>query len=145
MPVNAKTEFDIDAPPAVIMEILLDVESLPDWSGPLKKAEILSEHADGSPEKVKLELQALGMTDHQLLNYSWTENTCTWDLIEADQLSHQHGQYTVTPQGDGSHIEFELEVDLKIKLPGLLVKQAQKTALNTAQKGLKEEAKRRLG
>lgn len=144
MPVNAKTEFDIDAPPAVIMEILLDVESLPDWSGPHKKAEVLDEYDDGSPKKVKLELQAFGMTDHQLLTYSWTENTCTWDLIEADQLTHQHGQYTVTPKGEGSHIEFDLEVDLKIKLPGLLVKQAQKTALNTAQKGLKEEAKRRL-
>ncbi|MBA4023450.1 MAG: cyclase [Gordonia sp.] len=144
MPVNAKTEFDIDAPPTVIMEILMDVEALPDWSGPHKKAEIVDEHEDGSPKTVKLELQAVGMTDHQLLNYTWTENTCTWDLIEADQLSHQHGQYTVTPKGEGSHIAFELEVDLKIKLPGLIVKQAQKTALNTAQKGLKEEAKRRL-
>lgn len=144
MPVNAKTEFDIDAPPAVIMEILLDVEALPDWSGPHKKAEVLEEYEDGSPKKVKLELQAIGMTDHQLLDYSWTENTCTWDLVEADQLSKQHGRYTVTPKGDGSHVEFELEVELKIKLPGLLVKQAQKTALNTAQKGLKEEAKRRL-
>ena len=33
MPVNAKTEFDIDAPPAVVMEILMDVEALPQWSG----------------------------------------------------------------------------------------------------------------
>lgn len=145
MPVNAKTEFDIDAPPAVVMEILMDVEALPHWSGPHKKVEILEEHADGSPKKVKLELQAIGLTDHQVLDYSWTENTCTWDMIEANQLSYQHGQYTLTPKGDKTHVEFVLDVELKVKLPGLIVKQAQKTALNTAQKGLKEEAKRRQG
>jgi uncharacterized protein YndB with AHSA1/START domain len=143
MPVNAKTEFDIAAPPAVVMEILMDVESLPEWSGPHKKVEILDEHEDGAPKTVKLQLQAVGQTDHQVLNYTWTDTTCRWELIESDQLSHQQGMYTVTPSGDGSHVAFELEVELKLKLPGLVVKQAQKMALSTAQKGLKEEARRR--
>ncbi|MEJ9077187.1 MULTISPECIES: SRPBCC family protein [Gordonia] len=143
MAVSASTEFDIDAPPSVIMEILLDVESLPEWSGPHKSAKIITEHEDGSPARVEASVSAVGMTDDQVLDYTWTDNSCSWSLVESSQLSEQQGTYTVTPKGDGSHVKFDLSVELKIKLPGLIVKRAQKMAVDTAKKGLTEEAKRR--
>ncbi len=143
MAVSASTEFDIDAPPSVIMEILLDVESLPEWSGPHKSAKIITEHEDGSPARVEASVSAVGMTDDQVLDYTWTENSCSWSLVESSQLSEQQGTYTVTPKGDGSHVKFDLSVELKIKLPGLIVKRAQKMAVDTAKKGLTDEAKRR--
>ena len=43
MAVSASTQFDIAAPPSVVMEVLQDVESLPEWSGPHKSAEILEQ------------------------------------------------------------------------------------------------------
>jgi uncharacterized protein YndB with AHSA1/START domain len=143
MAVSAKIEFDVAAPPSVVMEVLLDIESLPDWSGPHKEAEILVENEDGTPEQVRVVVTAAGISDEQKLTYTWTENSCSWDLIEANQLSEQHGSYVVTPKGDGSHIEFTLEVELKIKMPGLIVKRAQKMAVDTARKGLTAEVERR--
>lgn len=144
MAVTAKTEFDVAAPPSVVMEVLMDVEALPEWSGPHKEAVIISEHEDGTPNEVRVVVTAVGVSDEQTLNYSWTDNTCTWDLVEAKQLSHQHGVYTVTPKGDeGSHVEFVLDIDLKIKMPGMLVKRGQKMAVDTAKKGLTAEAERR--
>lgn len=145
MAVSAKTEFDIAAPPSVVMEVLMDVESLPEWSGPHKEAEILTEHEDGSPDQVRVVVNAVGVSDEQKLAYTWTENTCTWDLIEANQLSAQHGVYTITPNADGgSHVDFSLDIDLKIKLPGLIVKRGQKMAVDTARKGLIAEVERRV-
>ncbi|NED66458.1 cyclase, partial [Streptomyces sp. SID10244] len=85
---------------------------------PHKEAEILSENEDGTPDKVRVVVTAAGISDEQTLTYTWTDNSCTWDLIEANQLSEQHGVYVVTPDGDGSHVEFTLDVELKIKLPG---------------------------
>ncbi|MEE3849847.1 SRPBCC family protein [Gordonia sp. LSe1-13] len=143
MAVSAKTEFDVAAPPSVVMEVLMDVASLPEWSGPHKEAEVLSEHDDGAPQKVRVVVTAAGISDEQTLAYTWTENSCTWDLIEANQLSEQHGVYVVTPTDDGSHVEFTLEVELKIKMPGLIVKRAQKMAVDTARKGLTAEVERR--
>ena len=143
MAVTASTEFDIDAPPSLVMEVLLDVESLPEWSGPHKSAEIVSEDEDGRPARVKVAVSAAGITDEQTLDYTWTDNTCSWDLVEGSQLSQQHGTYTLTPKGDGTHVKFDLSVELKIKLPGLIVKRAQKMAVDTAKKGLTEEVKRR--
>ncbi|MGV9827746.1 MULTISPECIES: SRPBCC family protein [unclassified Gordonia (in: high G+C Gram-positive bacteria)] len=143
MAVTAKTEFDIAAPPAVVMEVLMDIESLPDWSGPHKAAKIVSTHDDGTPDEALLTVNALGINDEQTVNYTWTENTCEWTLSKATTLSEQDGKYTITPDGDGSHVEFELVIDLKIKLPGLIVKRGQKIAIDTARKGLTAEAERR--
>ncbi len=112
----------------------MDVESLPEWSGPHKAAAIVSEHDDGTPDQVTMTVSAAGVNDDQTVSYAWTDNTCSWSLIESKMLAEQQGKYTVTPSGDGSHVEFELEIDLKVKLPGMLVKRGQKTAVETARK-----------
>ncbi|GAB08212.1 hypothetical protein GOARA_005_00070 [Gordonia araii NBRC 100433] len=143
MAVSASTQFDIAAPPSVVMEVLQDVESLPEWSGPHKSAEILEEYDDGLPKLVKVKVSVGPITDEQTLSYQWTDNTCTWDLVEGTQLSKQHGVYTISETDKGAHVEFTLEVDLKVKLPGLIVKQGQKTAVDTAKKGLTKEVLKR--
>ncbi|GAB88970.1 SRPBCC family protein [Gordonia rhizosphera] len=143
MAVSAKTEFDVAAPPSVVMEVLMDVEALPDWSGPHREAQILTEHADGTPEQVRIVVHEGPISDEQTLSYTWTENTCTWTLVEAHHLKEQNGLYVVTETETGSRVEFTLEIDLKIKLPGLLVKRAQKIAVDTAKKGLTAESERR--
>ena len=61
----------------------------------------------------------------------------TWTLVESSQQKQQDGSYALTPNADGgTHIVFDLIVDPKIPVPGFLVKRAQKTALETASKGL---------
>ncbi|WP_439030180.1 SRPBCC family protein [Gordonia terrae] len=143
MAVSANIEFDVAAPVSVVMEVLMDVESLPEWSGPHKEAEILSSHDDGTPEKVRMVVTAAGISDEQTCSYEWTDTSCEWHLIESNQLSQQHGKYSVTPTDSGSHVRFDLAVDLKIKLPGLIVKRAQKMAVDTARKGLTAEVEKR--
>ncbi|MFT4200589.1 SRPBCC family protein [Gordonia sp. (in: high G+C Gram-positive bacteria)] len=143
MGVSAKTAFDIAVPPSVVMEVLQDVEALPEWSGPHKTAEILEEYDDGLPKLVKVKVSVGPITDEQTLAYTWTDDSCTWDLVEGTQLSKQHGVYTITANDKGSHVDFVLDVDLKVKLPGLIVKQGQKTAVETAKKGLTKEALKR--
>ncbi|MGB3697884.1 MAG: SRPBCC family protein [Gordonia sp. (in: high G+C Gram-positive bacteria)] len=143
MAVSASTEFDVKAPLSLVMEVLLDIESLPEWSGPHKSAKIVTEDEQGRPARVEASMSAVGMTDNQVLDYSWTDNTCSWTLVESDQLSEQQGTYTLTENGDTTHVRFDLSVELKIKLPGLIVKRAQKMAVDTAKKGLTDEVKRR--
>lgn len=143
MAVSASTEFDLNAPASLVMDILLDIESLPDWSGPHKSAKILTTDAEGRPDRVEVAVSAVGMTDNQTLDYTWTDTVCSWTLVESDQLSLQQGTYTLTENGGKTHVKFDLTVDLKIKLPGLIIKRAQKMAVDTAKKGLTDEVKRR--
>ncbi|GAA3970119.1 SRPBCC family protein [Gordonia caeni] len=144
MAVSVSKEFDINAPLAVVMEVLQDIPALPDWSSAHSAAEVLTTHDDGTPDKVSVSVGMIGINDDQQLSYTWTDNVCAWSLVESSQLAEQEGSYTLSAVGDNkTHVKFELTVDLKIKLPGLLVKQGQKKAADTAKKGLTAESEKR--
>lgn len=144
MAVSVSNEFDVNAPLAVVMEVLQDIPALPDWSSAHSAAEVLTTHEDGTPDRVKISVGMIGINDDQELAYTWDDNVCAWTLLESSQLAEQTGSYTLTAKGaDKTHVKFDLTVDLKIKLPGLLVKQGQKKAAETAKKGLTAEAEKR--
>lgn len=144
MAVKESTEFDLDCKPSVVMDLLLDIAALPDWSSSHKEAEVLEEDEQGYPRKVRVKVSALGFTDEQVLAYSWTDTVCRWELIESGQMKSQIGSYTVTPRDGGCHVAFEIEVELKIMLPGFVVRKGQKLAVETARKGLTDEINRRI-
>ncbi|GAC56966.1 hypothetical protein GOHSU_14_01330 [Gordonia hirsuta DSM 44140 = NBRC 16056] len=145
MAVSVSNEFDINAPLSVVMEVLQDVPALPDWSGPHSAAEVLTEYPDGTPDEVSITVGMVGINDTQKLKYTWTDTVCSWSLLESSQLAEQTGTYTLTEVApDKTHVKFDLEIDLKIKLPGFLVKKGQKSAAETAKKGLTAEAERRF-
>lgn len=145
MAVSISNEFDINAPVSVVMEVLQDIPALPDWSGPHSAAEVLTEHPDGTPDKVRITVGMVGINDTQELEYTWTDTVASWNLLQSSQLSEQTGTYTLTEIGPNkTHVKFDLEIDLKIKMPGFLVKKGQKAAAETAKKGLTAEAERRF-
>ncbi|GAA4755608.1 SRPBCC family protein [Gordonia alkaliphila] len=144
MAVSVSNEFDIKAPASVVLDVLKDIPALPDWSSAHKSAEVLSTHEDGTPDRVKVSVGMIGINDTQELAYTWADDLCAWELIDSSQLAMQSGSYKITATGpDSCHVRFDLSIDLKIKLPGLLVKKGQKAAADTAKKGLTAESERR--
>lgn len=144
MAVSVSKEFDVNAPLSVVMDVLKDIPALPDWSSAHSKAETLTTHPDGTPDKVAVSVGMIGINDDQELAYTWTDNVCAWSLVSSSQLATQTGSYTMTAiSPDKTHVKFDLTVDLKIKLPGLIVKQGQKKAAETAKQGLTKESEKR--
>ena len=145
MTVSITKEIDIKASVAEVMEVLADVESLPRWSAAHRESEILAADADGWPTKVRSKIQQFGVSDEMLLDYTWYDGEVSWQLAEpSNALNVQNASYVITDNGDGSsHVVFSLEVDLKIKLPSLVVKQAQKMIADVSTKGLKKEVETR--
>nr|WP_296774069.1 SRPBCC family protein [Rhodococcus sp. (in: high G+C Gram-positive bacteria)] len=139
MAVTGNKEVDIEAEPAAILDVLADVEGLPSWSPVHKKIEVLDRFDDGRPHHVKMAVSILGINDDQTVEYTWSENTVAWDLIEGSQQKSQHGEYTLTPTDKGTHVKFSLTVDPKIPIPGFLVKKGTKTVLEAATEGLRQQ------
>lgn len=139
MAVTGNKEVDIEAQPAAILDVLADVEGLPSWSPVHKKIEVLDRFDDGRPHHVKMAVSILGINDDQTVEYTWSENTVAWDLIEGSQQKSQHGEYTLTPTDKGTHVKFSLTVDPKIPIPGFLVKKGTKTVLEAATEGLRQQ------
>ncbi|MFF1554018.1 SRPBCC family protein [Rhodococcus erythropolis] len=137
MAVSGVKEFEIKADPATVMQAVAAVDRLPEWSSAHKKITIESTHDDGRPHRVRMAVSILGINDEQVVNYTFEgDEKVTWTLVESGQQNQQDGSYVLTPTDSGTKVTFELTIDPKIPLPGFLVKKAQKTALETASKGL---------
>ncbi|MBT2267290.1 SRPBCC family protein [Rhodococcus erythropolis] len=137
MAVSGVKEFEIKADPATVMQAVAAVDRLPEWSSAHKKITIESTHDDGRPHRVRMAVSVLGINDEQVVDYTFEgDEKVTWTLVESGQQNQQDGSYVLTPTDSGTKVTFELTIDPKIPLPGFLVKKAQKTALETASKGL---------
>ena len=136
MAVSGVKEFEIKADPETVMKAVAAVDRLPEWSSAHKKITIESTHDDGRPHRVRMAVSILGINDEQVVDYTFEgDEKVTWTLVESGQQNQQDGSYVLTPTDGGTKVTFEL-TDPKIPLPGFLVKKAQKTALETASKGL---------
>ena len=131
-------EVVIDATPDEILDVLFDLESLPEWSSVHRKVEILERDDQGHPSRSKQVVKLVGVSDEQELAYTVHDDGVSWTLISAKQQRAQEGRYTLSPEGDSTRVRFELTVDLLMPVPGFLVKKGAKSLLDTATKGLRD-------
>jgi ribosome-associated toxin RatA of RatAB toxin-antitoxin module len=132
-------EVVIEASPEEILGVIADVETSPDWTPQQQSVEILERGADGKPRRVKMKVKTAGISDEQVVEYTWTDDGASWTLVSAGQLKSQEAKYTLTPEGDKTKVKFELTIDPSVPLPGFILKRAIKGAMETATDGLRKQ------
>jgi ribosome-associated toxin RatA of RatAB toxin-antitoxin module len=132
-------EVVIEATPAEVLDVIADVESTPDWSSQYQSAEILESYDDGRPRRVKMKVKSAGITDEQVIEYTWSDTKVSWTLISASALKAQDASYTLSPEGDKTRLTFDIAIDLSVPLPGFVLKRAMKGAMETATDGLRKQ------
>jgi polyketide cyclase/dehydrase/lipid transport protein len=138
MAINETREIVIEATPAEILDVIGDFDSVTEWSEPHQSAEVLERDEDGRPSKVKMKVKAAGITDEQVVAYTWSDNKVSWTLISSGQQRSQDASYTLTPDGDKTKVTFEISVDPVVPLPGFVLKRAVKGTIDTGTKGLRD-------
>jgi hypothetical protein len=103
-----------------------------------RKVEILERDDRGRPSKSRQVVKVVGVSDEQVLAYSFHDDGVSWTLVSAKQQRAQHARYTLTPDGDSTRVRFELTVDLLVPLPGFLIKRGAKGLMDTATQGLRD-------
>jgi len=142
MAVTDSREVVIEATPEEILAVIADVESTPSWSPQYQSAEILESYPDGRPKQVKMVVKAAGLTDEQVIEYTWTDTKVSWTLVSAGQLKAQDASYTLTPSGDSTQktrVKFDMSIDLSVPLPGFVIKRTMKGGMETATDGLRKQ------
>ena len=146
MAVSVQSVIDIEVGIPEIMEVLADVKSLVDWSDAHREVVVREADEDGWPIVVWEKISQWGVSDEMVVRYEWYDGEVSWSLVESNTQHVQNARYTLTDNGNGStHVVFDLEVDLKIKLPGMVLKKAQKHIADVATSGLRDEVLRRYG
>ncbi|MGY4648453.1 SRPBCC family protein [Mycobacterium sp. URHB0021] len=139
MATSDSREVVIEASPDEILDVIADVESTPSWSSQYQSAEVLDSYDDGRPRQVKMKVKSAGISDEQVVEYTWTDDKVSWTLVSAGQLKAQDASYTLTRDGDKTTVTFDITVDLSVPLPGFVLKRAMKGAMETATDGLRKQ------
>lgn len=145
MAVSDSRDVVIDATPAQILDVIADVAAVPEWSPQYLSAEVLDAHPDGRPRRVKMKVKAAGLTDEQIVDYTWTDHSAAWTLVSAGQLRSQDAKYTLRPDGTRTRVTFEITVDPSVPLPGFVLKRAMRGAMETATDGLRKRVEQLYG
>jgi uncharacterized membrane protein len=133
MAIKETREIVIEASPDEILDVIADFEAMPEWSGPHQSAEILETGADGRPSQVKMKVKTAGITDEQVIAYTWNGNEVSWALVSSAQQKSQDGKYVLVPKGENETlVKFEVTVDPNVPLPGFVLKRAVKGSMDAA-------------
>jgi hypothetical protein len=138
MAITEARDVTIEATPDEIMDVLVDLESLTEWSSTHQKVEVLERDDQGRPAKSRQVVKIVGVSDEQVLDYTVHDDGVSWTLVSSKQQRAQRGRYTLTPKGDSTDVHFELTVDPLVPLPGFLVKRGAKGLMETATDGLRK-------
>ncbi|HSS25340.1 MAG TPA: SRPBCC family protein [Mycobacterium sp.] len=139
MAIKESREIVIEASPEEILDVIADFEAMPEWSGPHQSAEVLETGDDGRPSQVKMKVKTAGITDEQVVAYTWSGNEVSWTLVSSAQQKSQDGKYILVPKGDDETlVKFEVTVDPNVPLPGFVLKRAVKGTMDSATQELRK-------
>lgn len=139
MAISESREVVIEATPQEILDVIADFDSLKEWSSAHQSAEVLNTGDDGLPREVKMKVKTAGITDEQVVAYTWGDNTVSWTLVSSGAQRAQDGKYVLTPEGDKTRVKFDFTVDPTVPLPGFVLKRVVKGSMETATDGLRKQ------
>ncbi|OEV01668.1 SRPBCC family protein [Streptomyces oceani] len=138
---HTSSNITIEAEPAEVMGVISDFERYPDWTGEVKEAEVLAVDEAGRAEQVRLLLDAGAIKDEHTLAYEWPDpHEVRWSLVTSQMLRSLDGSYRLRPVAGGSSTEvtYQLTVDVKIPMLGMIKRKAEKVIIDRALDGLKK-------
>jgi hypothetical protein len=147
MTARTSSRIVIAAPRAAVMAVIADFPAYPQWASAVRAAEVLGQDGGGRASQVRFNLDAGVVKDTYVLGYDWDGDAAVrWHLAEAGSaISAMNGGYLLADEGGATETTYELSVELRIPMPGLLKRRAEKTIIDTALRGLKNRVESRPG
>jgi len=132
----------VAAPRADVMAVIADFGSYPEWAAAVRSAEIIDRDQGGRATQVRFRLDAGVIKDSYVLAYDWDgDNSVRWDLAEPGSvITALSGGYLLAEAEAGTEVTYDLAVDVRVPMPGMLKRRAEKTIIDTALKGLRDRA-----
>jgi ribosome-associated toxin RatA of RatAB toxin-antitoxin module len=143
---HTRSSTTIDATPEQIMAVIADFAAYPAWTGEVKEIEVLGE-SGGRAEQVRLLLDAGAIKDEHVLAYTWDgDRQVGWTLVKSQMLKSLDGSYTLAATGPGrTEVTYQLAVDVKIPMLGMIKRKAEKVIIDRALAGLKKRVESQRG
>lgn len=141
---STRSSIEIASEPGPVLDVIADFEAYPEWAGQVREATVLSEDGDGWADQVEYVLDAGAIKDTYVLKYDWDHieadgtGAVSWSLVRAGVLRALNGTYSLMAIPNGTKVVYDLEVDVKIPMIGMLKRKAEKVIIDTALRELKK-------
>ena len=136
---HTRSSITIAATPAEVMAVIADFAAYPAWTGEVKEIEVLESGADGRAVEVRLLLDAGAIRDEHVLAYTWDgDREVSWTLVKSQMLRALDGSYSLAAVAGGTEVTYQLAVDVKIPMLGMIKRKAEKVIIDRALAGLKK-------
>ncbi|MGF1431592.1 SRPBCC family protein [Kitasatospora sp. LaBMicrA B282] len=143
---HTRSSIVIEATAAEVMAVIADFEAYPLWTGEVKEIQVLERGEDGRAGQVRLLLDAGAIRDEHVLAYTWDgDREVSWTLVKSQMLRSLDGSYTLAPAAGGTEVSYQLAVDVKIPMLGMIKRKAEKVIIDRALAGLKKRVESRPG
>jgi ribosome-associated toxin RatA of RatAB toxin-antitoxin module len=137
MPLVSKT-VEVAASAETIRSIVSDFEAYPQWNPEIKGCWILARYNDGRPSQLRLDVEIQGQSG-VFINavYYPAENQIFTVLQQGDHFTKQEQRFSIVPLGaDTTLLQVDLDVEVKLPVPGPMVKKLAGETLEHLAKAL---------
>ena len=128
------------------MGIVADFEAYPQWNEEIKGCWILARYDDGRPSQLRLDTSIQGMegTYIQAVYYPG-ENQIQTVMQQGELFSKQEQRFAVVAMGSTSLLTVDLEIEVSMPVPAVMVKKVVNDALEHLAGNLKKRAESLAG
>ncbi len=139
---RATKSIVVNASPEVVYAVVTDFSRYPQWVADLKSVNVLESSADGVGTLVEFRAAAFGRTTSYTLRYDYSKapGTLSWTQASGDLTTQLDGSYTFSASGSGTSVQYDLEVDLLVPIPGFIKSRAAQRIQSQALSDLKRRA-----
>ncbi|WP_396924983.1 SRPBCC family protein [Mycolicibacterium sp.] len=140
MPLVSKT-VEVNADADTILRIVADFEKFPEWNPEAKAVYVLARYDDGRPSQLRLDMEIQGQsgTFIQAVYYPG-ENQIQTVLQQGEVFTKQDQLFSVVAMGPSSLLTVDLDVEVSLPVPAVMVKKLVNDVLEHLANNLKTRA-----
>jgi ribosome-associated toxin RatA of RatAB toxin-antitoxin module len=132
----------VAADPGTLFAVAVDLEDYPEWVADLKSVSVTERDRKGRPLVATFRAAAFGRSSTYTLRYDYGQapTVLSWVMVEGDLTSKLDGSYRFEPTEGGTLVTYQLEVELRVPIPGFVKQRAAQRIQGTALRELKARA-----
>ncbi len=128
----------VAAEKATVLAVITDVEAYPQWQDGIKEVTVLDRDVQRRATVARFTIDAQVLTASCVLAYEYADDVVRWHLVEGDGVDRVDGGYRLAERGpDHIEVTYELEVALRVRIPGFVRRRGAKRIVDGALRGLK--------
>jgi ribosome-associated toxin RatA of RatAB toxin-antitoxin module len=132
----------VAADPGTVFSVAVDLEDYPEWVADLKSVAVSQRDGEGRPLVATFRAAAFGRSSTYTLRYDYAgaPTLLSWVMVEGDLTSKLDGSYRFEATDGGTLVTYQLEVELRVPIPGFVKQRAAQRIQGTALRELKARA-----